>query len=268
MATNGTVLGQQLGARLSRRRFTGTLLAALALPLAAKPEFALAGGGTGSYGSHYHGTATGYTPNYIVAHGAWVKSNRSSWGASDPGNQVAMQAFLYRWNGSSWAYLSGSGWKWITTVRGTGLFQFAPVRFPVSGYLSNGYYRVANVFHWYDRATGRFMGTATNSWTAHYNYSGANAGPASYLTLFGSARDGEAKGAAPKGRDNEPRLAADERKAPKVPTGERRRDDAATAADERALADLPQGKGEAHEGNEPAAPGKGGEDRDGGRRKR
>lgn len=176
-----------IASRAVPRRRLAALVALFALALLAGQVTPVAAGGTGTYGAHSHAisycTRNNSNDPYsgrMTVNGARAYSNRSYLGANDPGNRVYFQAYLYKWNGSTWAYNASSPWQ-QRFVRGTDNVSFSSY-FPSSGSgaLSAGYYKAATRLIWYDAANGSYMGESPVSWVdQHYR---VNFGPTTTIT--------------------------------------------------------------------------------------
>jgi hypothetical protein len=210
-------------------------------------------GGSGYWGAHTHGVAIGYQSGLSISLGnARATSNRSSWGFADPGNSVAFNANLYKWERGAWTFKFASGWQWGYAKWNNDMnFSY---RFPDSVTNYFGYYLVATQFAWYDYATGAYMGQATNDWSAHYMLSDAGGfTPVSYLTFqFGAAATAGKASNAPRPSDaRELDLSRSAKKRPKK--GKKVRSGGAETAEAFAGATLDQGE---ERGHEPPKPGK------------
>lgn len=151
------------------RLFVGIAIASALGLGAANPADAFSGSGSGRPGSLVPPAVQG-SHHYVM--GGWypylMVQNMTAWRSpATTGSQSVAAAFqVFRWNGSSWAYQTGS------TVQGTIAAGYNSIRMPIwsiTPTAGRGYYYVQMTVTWRS-STGVTLGTTNIYWNGSRDY--------------------------------------------------------------------------------------------------
>ena len=151
------------------------VLAALALALAMLAAVTLlpkeaSAHGTGYVGDHSHGQL--YCGNggqiHLFGDGGFYRFRASAYNVNGrfQSDDVRYRAHAYRWNGSTWVYVTSTRWfqRTVSYPYSTDL-GFPRIGDPAF-LVSSGYWKVSTEIHWYDgyHDGGEYLGSSPNAW--------------------------------------------------------------------------------------------------------